>query len=369
MKTLLLIPYLLLPLLMLYAQRLPVLRWLGAAILCYIVGIGMGLGGLQLPTAVQDNLVGGSILLALPLLTFTADLRLWLRQGRQVVLAFGLAVLVGAVVTVAMAQLSAEAEAPLWGGMLAGVYIGGTPNMAAIAYSMRAPAGTLATLHLADTAWSALYILLMLRAMAWLLRPLLPDRTATLTEDPTHTPEKPRYWLKSALLALLVAGSSYALVALGLHYLPVPAEAKSDYLFAGLVVTASCIGLGLSLRQRVRRLTASQPLGDYLMLVFCLAFGSRIELQHLQGAIGPAFWFTGITLGSIVVLYYLLCILFRVDRDTAIIVSCATTQGPAFISPIAYALHKHSLIAPGIATGIAGYAVGTYVGLAVALWA
>ena len=46
--------------------------------------------------------------------------------------------------------------------------------------------------------------------------------------------------------------------------------------------------------------------------------------------------------------------------------STATIFGPPFIGPVARALRNRELMVSGLTTGIMGYAVGTYLGLAVA---
>jgi hypothetical protein len=52
--------------------------------------------------------------------------------------------------------------------------------------------------------------------------------------------------------------------------------------------------------------------------------------------------------------------------DTAIISSTATIFGPPFIGPVAAALKNRALVGPGLTLGLAGIALGTYLGLATA---
>jgi uncharacterized membrane protein len=65
-------------------------------------------------------------------------------------------------------------------------------------------------------------------------------------------------------------------------------------------------------------------------------------------------------------MHFALAALFRIDADTALITSTATIFGPPFIGPVARALRNRELMVSGLTTGIMGYAVGTYLGLAVA---
>ena len=71
---------------------------------------------------------------------------------------------------------------------------------------------------------------------------------------------------------------------------------------------------------------------------------------------------------STIILHYTLCALFRIDTDTAIITSVAGIYGPAFVGPVAKALNNKEIIISGITTGLIGYAIGNYLGIALGLW-
>ena len=75
-------------------------------------------------------------------------------------------------------------------------------------------------------------------------------------------------------------------------------------------------------------------------------------------------------LGSVMLLSILihlgLCYLFKIDRDTAIITSVAGIFGPPFVGPVAQRLKNKEIIVSGLTSGLIGYAVGNYLGLAVA---
>ena len=64
-----------------------------------------------------------------------------------------------------------------------------------------------------------------------------------------------------------------------------------------------------------------------------------------------------------VALHVLLSRLFKLDADTTIISSTATIFGPAFIGPVASSLKNRQLVGPGLTLGLAGIALGTYLGL------
>jgi uncharacterized membrane protein len=60
------------------------------------------------------------------------------------------------------------------------------------------------------------------------------------------------------------------------------------------------------------------------------------------------------------------CKAVQIDADTALITSTAGIYGPAFIAPVAGAMKNKEVMLPGLITGILGYAVGNYLGIAVA---
>ena len=57
----------------------------------------------------------------------------------------------------------------------------------------------------------------------------------------------------------------------------------------------------------------------------------------------------------------------RVDTDTTLVSSISLICSPPFVPVMAGALNNRAVIGPGIAVGLIGYAVGTYLGYAVAL--
>jgi uncharacterized membrane protein len=71
-------------------------------------------------------------------------------------------------------------------------------------------------------------------------------------------------------------------------------------------------------------------------------------------------------LGFSIILHIIPGAIFRIDTDTLIITSTAGIFGPAFIGPVANGIRNKQVIVPGITMGLLGYAIGNYLGLAVA---
>ena len=86
--------FLLFPALAIYlCYRFPAVNKLGTVILCYLVGITIGNLGI-LPQGfdtVQKNLAEVSVVLAIPLLLYSMDIRKWSRLAGRTILSFFLA--------------------------------------------------------------------------------------------------------------------------------------------------------------------------------------------------------------------------------------------------------------------------------------
>jgi uncharacterized membrane protein len=105
----------------------------------------------------------------------------------------------------------------------------------------------------------------------------------------------------------------------------------------------------------------------YLIYVFSFAVASMASLDTLAGTdiVLPAF-IAATVFGSLA-LHALLCRLARIDVDTFLVTSVAAICSPAFVPLVARSLGNPSLLLSGITTGIIGYAVGTHLGIGLAL--
>jgi uncharacterized membrane protein len=162
--------------------------------------------------------------------------------------------------------------------------------------------------------------------------------------------------LAFALAAVIVAVSAGgALLALGR---PQP----------GLVLLLiTTLGVAASLSARVRALRGAFELGEYLLLVFCVAVGSLADVRQLGGGSLVLLCFVLSVLLFASTLHFTGCWLFHIDLDTALISSAAAIFGPPFIGPVAAALKNRTLVGPGLTLALAGLALGTYLGLGTAL--
>jgi len=358
-------------------------RWaerLGIIVLCYLAGLLSGNLGL-VPAAArpaQEGLTELTIVLALPMLLFTLDVRQWSTVAGRALLSMLFATTAVAVLATCLFFLFRGEDATgasHLAAMAVGVYTGGTPNLAAIKAGLDIPHGEYIVFHSLDTLVGAGYLLLMLTVGVRLFRRLLrrapPLQPAGLAPGepldgddlrPLLRRENRPQLLRVVCLSLLVLALS-----LGVSRLLGAVLSVKDT-SALLIVTLTSCGILLSLHPRVRRLVLSYKLGMYLIYVFSFTVASMATLEDLrQVNVTVAVFLFGTVAGSLL-LHGLLCRLAGVDSDTFMVTSVAAVCSPPFVPMMARALGNPGAILSGMTTGIIGYALGNYLGISLALF-
>jgi uncharacterized membrane protein len=353
---------------------------IGIIALCYIAGLLCGNMGL-VPVAVlpvQQAFVDVSVVMALPLLLFTLDIRQWSQVAGKAMLSMIFAT--ASVVTLAASLFfvfrgQGVESASHFAAMSVGVYTGGTPNLAAIKAGLDIPHSDYIVFHSLDTLAGAVYLLFMLSLGIPLFRKLLgrPLPLADKGPDEAHPFESDDYTellapkariqiIKALALAMLVVA-----LALGLAELlaAVFSVARSS---ATVIVALTTGGILLSLIPQVRNLYLSYKLGMYLIYVFSFVVASMASLDTLaQVDLTVVVFLLGTILGSLL-LHALLCKFARIDSDTFMVTSVAAICSPPFVPMIARALGNPGTMLSGMTTGIIGYALGNYLGISLALF-
>jgi len=348
-------------------KRTRVVRILSPVVVCYLVGIAFGnQPWVDFSDRVALTTCNATVALAIPLLLFSVDIGGWLRLAGTTVLSFFCCILAAGLAAMGAHLLfhSRLANSPEIAGMLTGVYIGGTPNMAAIQTALRVRAETFILLNAADMVVSFAYLLFILTVAPRLLARLLPP-----FESPRRAPDNmgganlfasfptPRESTRSFGLAALI-------VAVGLlSTLLVPEDARP----AAAILVITSLAVGASLNRRVRALPGTHDLGQFLLLVFCVAMGFTTDFVQLFSSTPVVVLFAAVTVTGTVAIHFSLAALFGIDRDTAIITSTAGIFGPHMVGPVAATLKNREVLFSGLASGLVGYAAGNYVGMAVAL--
>ena len=351
-------------------NRNKVLEWLSPVVLCYLFGIGLGnLPGWTPDTDLATTSTEITVLLAIPLLLFSTDFPKWLRMAPKTVLSFSLAALSVMVVAAAATILVGGRDPETWkmAGMTVGVYTGGTPNMSAIGLALGVTEEKFVLVNGADVVLSAAYLLFLMTIAQRVLLRFLPAFQRSSLPEATHTSRmeadpvpalkaRPKAVAGAIGLSVLSAGLTIGVVTLFDESLPI----------APVILSVTTLGIALSFVPRIHNVASTYETGQYLLLIFAVAIGTLANLREMADAFSTVFVFVAIVLGASILLHYLLAALFRIDADTVLITSTAAVFGPAFVGPIAAVLKNREIVVSGLTTGVVGYAVGNYAGLAIA---
>ncbi len=347
------------------ARRLGMGSWLSPVIIAYALGIIIAnLPGFPIDTTISTTFSEVTVLLAIPLLLFSTNIRAWLSHAPKTLLAFGLCVISGLVASSVVAFSFPLEGFDQWmiSGMLVGVYTGGTPNMQAIGLALGASEDVYVLLNAADIFCGGIYLIFLTsvahRFLGWFLPDFEGDRGLEMTEADSEKGEWNWYHLGLAFaLTLFIIGAS-----LGLVWAFTGALKASSWII--LLLTGGSIAASFS--AKVRELKGAFEAGEYLLLMFCVAIGSLSNFQEMLNGSTSIIPYTASVLLLTVALHFALAALFRIDRDTTLITSTAALYGPVFIGQIASVIGNRTLVFSGMATGLIGYALGNFLGIGMA---
>ncbi len=342
------------------SERSP--AWLSSIIACY--GVGILVANLRLweiDQGITEGIAAASMLFGLPLLLFSVRLRDSWRYGRSMLVGFLLCCFCGLLCTGLTGWYLGDGLADGWkvAGMLVGLYTGGTPNVQAIGLALRAPADYVVLIQAADVLLGGAYLLGLVTFLPALYARFYPTpKSGEEAVSPTERPLVPArlQWQQTGLAAAVVAVSG------GLTWLLSGEELDTTVLIL-VLTTLSLIVAGQPFTQRLGN---AYPLGEYFILIFCVALGLLADFRALAENGRELLLYSALALSTTTVLHLLLCKLFRLDRDTVILSSVAAFYGPVFVAQVATAIRNQRLLASGIAVSLLGLGIGNYLGLALA---
>lgn len=354
----------------LMARALPLAARIGPIVLCYAAGLALGLSGLlpESTAPIRTSVTEASLALALPLLLFSVDVRAWSHVAGRAMLSMALAVI--AVVTVASALYysfseSGVAQAEQLAGMAVGMYTGGIANLGAIKLALAIPDERYLLFATVDTVVGALYLLFVLTAAPRVFAHFLPEfPPSERQDDPAAAASSlPRGGaaLTAILVSLVAAG-----VCVGLAVLLAPLIPASNPQIMVIVLLTS-LGLAGSFVPALRTNPYAPHIGMFLIYVFSFCVAAAMDLSALARMDLSVLGFVALATFGSLILHAILCRLARVDRDTFLITSVAALMSPAFVPMVARGLGNPAILMSGMATGILGFAIGNYLGIAVAL--
>jgi len=357
-----------LPVLILWLEgRSRVVKTLSPVIVCYTLGIALGnLPGVDLNDQVSLAMCSATVALAIPLLLFSVDVVAWARLAKSTVISFCLC-MVAAPLAGLLGHLVFRhdlAQSNIIAGMLTAVYIGCTPNMAAVGQGMNVVPETFILLNAADMVVSFSYLLFIFTLAPRLLKRVMRPFPRQEEEDDVGQQQKARFVFPSRAGFIACTGMALACVAAGAGLGPFIPEAARDAVVI-LVITTAAIAFSLS--PRVRRIPGTQDMGQFLMLVFCVAMGFTTDFIKLFSTSASIIIYAAIAVAGTFIIHFILAWLFKIDRDTFIVTSVAGIFGPHLIGPTVVVLKNREVMVSGLASALVGIAAANYIGMALAL--
>jgi uncharacterized membrane protein len=343
-------------------QRHKQFGFISPILLCYLVGII--LGNQQLIPVNRElalSLSELAIPIAIPLILFSTDLKSWLKLAPKTILSFVL-VAISAIVSAVVAGLLFSWMEEYWkiSGMLVGVYTGGTPNLMAIGMGLKVKEKTLVLTNTADAIMGGLYFLFLVTGAQWFIGKVLPAFSSVVSEPAVAATEEEQN-SKRALTFAIVLSIVIVGISVGISLF---LTGNLDVSIIMLALTT--LGIAASFHAKVRSIKGTYDAGQYFILVFSLALGTNINFREMFVSSSGIFLYTAFVMITAIVIHLILAWIFRIDTDTMLITSTAGIFGPAFIGPVAERLKNREVIVPGLTCGLVGYAIGNYLGFAVA---
>ncbi len=373
-------------------RKYPIFDKIGPVMILYVIGIIIA--NIPMPAEIaklQGIIPTIMIPLAIPMMLFgctfkTSEISLQVRIVTSGVISVALAVVGGYLLFGGEIHQGAEV-----GGMLAGKCTGGTLNAAAIKEGLRISDNTYILLTTYDIIICFFYFIFLLGGGIRLFRWLYGEKTrldiseedaAEIKREMAAVKENPYKGLNSKkgykqmgkIIGLTLA---VVVVAFGLSYLigwiagadlaNFMNEKKGGWFMAPFILMLTTIGIALSFWKPVRQLHRSYDLGMYLIYIFSLAIASMADLSNLQIMENlNMIAFLAFAIFVSLFIHALICRLFRVNADSMVISSVAFINSPPFVPMISNAMKNRAALVTGISAGLIGYAIGNYLGIAMA---
>ena len=336
--------------------------WLSPVLLCYAAGIcWANFSSNANATAIAEEVSHISILLSLPLLLAGTDLQAFLKQAKGILAAFFLCVLSGLLITLVAGFLFRDQLSDIWiyCGMLVGVYTGGTPNMNLVGLALQAPGEAFIYLNGADIITGGLFLFFLLSVGSSLYGTFLRKKESPTTSSQVFVQQEGMQLSMPAILSALGFAVLIACLSAGITFL----ITDSLEAIGLLLLLLTSLSIGASFLPGIRKQRNFSRLGDYFLLVFSVAIGSLANFSNFESEALPVVLLTAFVLLSAAFLHILLCRFSGIDRDTAMITATAAFYGPPFVPQVADVIQNRGMILPGVICGLAGYAIGNYLGI------
>lgn len=354
-------------------RKVSVLGKIGPVLILYLIGMIIGNCGLmpeQMP-AVQEILSNAMVPLAIPLMLFGCTFRRSATRSQLMALVTGIIAVSVSVIGGFLIFGDKIPDGAKVGGMLTGVYSGGTINLAALKTMLGVADETYIIINSYDILVSFLYLTFLLTIGIKLFRYLLPNHIGKMSkadeksirEEIRKNEEDPYKGLWSRK-GMLQAGSLMGMTLLICAVSGGIALLLPDRMFMTVfILMLTTLGIACSFIRKVRETKYSYDIGMYFIYIFCIVVASMADLSKLDFTTGlPILGYLLTAVFGSLAIQALLARLFRIDADTMVITSVTLINSPPFVPMMAAAMKNKDVLIPGLTIGVVGYAIGNYLG-------
>ena len=375
-KLLLVLFYLLAPAGVLWATRkFDLLRRLGPVLTLYILGVVVANIGIfpSEPEAhrsfldFQESVSEILVPLALRMMLFGCNFKRF-SVGKSLS-AFIVGVVSVAVIVVVSYLMFAEelgVEAPKMAASLVGQYTGGAANLAAVKQMVGLSTENFVMLSTCNLIVSFFYLMFLMGGGVAIARKIVGRNDhidqEVVVDKSDDNPYRDFAKRSSVIQLLKVFVASVVIMGVSVVVGTV-AGGESGISMVALILTITTLSLLMTASKQVRSWDKSYDAGMYLIYVFCLVMATMADLSSInwEQSLFVLMFQAVIIFGSLFITVFAARPL-RIDADTAVITSNTLINSPVCVPMIAATMKNRDVVVVGITNGLAGYAVGNYLG-------
>ncbi len=377
--------YLIVPAVIIFLfKQYSVAKKIGTVIMAYAVGIILALLGL-IPTgtdpgaesllSIQKTLMNVTVPLAIPLMLFSSDFKLWTKSLQKTVLALigGLAAIVISVfLGFFLFRNSGINELPKVSALMTSIYTGGTMNFYAIGSALEVDSETIILAYTFEVIVTFPFIVFLTAGGFKLFRRLLPfpDESVSIDESSVHM-SGDTFENYNGMFAK--SNFPKIILALGISILFLAFGAGLSLLITGglnelvIILTITTLGIIASFNDKIRNLPKTFESGMFFILIFSVIVASQFDIYSIGGKAMTICWFILFIMITAIIIHFIICRIFKVSGDLYTVAIVGMLCSPPFIPPVVGAMNNKKVLISGIVIGLIGYAVGTYLGVMLAL--
>ncbi|GAA6152221.1 DUF819 domain-containing protein [Pseudoteredinibacter isoporae] len=310
------------------------------------------------------DFVGSSLVpLAIPLLLFKSNLRRIFKDSGRVMLAFFVAACATTVAAIVgfmffnLGDIGAKVA-----GVYSGGFIGGAVNFLAVSKVVGMSESEFSTAISASSIVSmlALMLLLAIPSVKWVLRFFKDTADVSHTEDSEFSSEGNVAALKLSHISGALA-LSFGICALS-NFL---AQWFSAEQYSFLIITIFSLAIANIFPKTMAELEGEFEAGLLLMYLFFAVAGAGTDMSSFLGVAITLFFYGMFIIFGHLLITLIVCRVLGFNLQETLVASAAALVGPAVTAAIAISKGWRDLVTPGIMCGIFGYAIATFIGVAI----